>query len=248
MQKMSHFTPVSRPDPLTGQPIGIETTSESARRPERMTLEGRFVRLEPLDATVHTDDLHDASHGPDKDMLWQYLFEAPFADHAAFRAHIERKSASEDPLFFAIIDRASGRAVGYETLMRIDTAHRVIEVGNILYGTPLQRTPGATEAQYLLMRHVFETLGYRRYEWKCNALNAPSRSAAERFGFSFEGIFRQHMIVRGRNRDTAWYSILDHEWPVQKAAFEAWLQPDNFDTEGRQRRKLSDFKTNIKGD
>ena len=176
------------------------------------------------------------------------MFEPPFPDKAAFRAHIERKSASEDPLFFAIIDTASGKAVGYETLMRIDTAHRVIEVGNILYGTPLQRTPGATEAQYLLMRYVFETLGYRRYEWKCNALNAPSRSAAERFGFSFEGIFRQHMIVRGRNRDTAWYSILDHEWSVQKAAFEAWLQPDNFDTDGRQRRKLSDFKTHTTGD
>ena len=245
---MAAFIPVSVPDPVSGLPIGPEIAAHSAPRPERVVIEGRYVRLEPLEAATHTDALYEASHGPDKDTLWQYLFEPPFPDKAAFRAHIERKSASEDPLFFAIIDTASGKAVGYETLMRIDTAHRVIEVGNILYGTPLQRTPGATEAQYLLMRYVFETLGYRRYEWKCNALNAPSRSAAERFGFSFEGIFRQHMVVRGRNRDTAWYSILDHEWPVQKAAFEAWLQPDNFDTDGRQRRKLSDFKTHTTGD
>ncbi|NBQ40823.1 MAG: N-acetyltransferase [Alphaproteobacteria bacterium] len=127
-------------------------------------------------------------------------------------------------------------------LMRIDPTHRVIEVGNIMYGTPLQKTPGATEAQYLLMRYVFETLGYRRYEWKCNSLNAPSRKAAERFGFTFEGIFRQHMIVRGRNRDTAWYSILESEWTKQKNAFEAWLASNNFDSRGRQIKRLDDFK------
>ena len=238
----NEFIPASVPDPDSGLPIGIECDTHPAPRPERMVIEGQYVRLEPLDPIKHTDDLFVASHGPDKHVVWQYLFETPFENLAAFRAHIERKAASEDPLFYAIIDKASGKAVGYETLMRIDTVHRVIEVGNIMYGTPLQKTPGATEAQYLLMRYVFETLGYRRYEWKCNSLNAPSRRAAERFGFSFEGIFRNHMLLRGRNRDTAWYSILEHEWPAQKAAFEAWLAPENFDAAGQQRKRLNDFK------
>jgi RimJ/RimL family protein N-acetyltransferase len=238
----SAFTPASVPDPITGLPIGIETDAYPAPRPERLTIEGRYVRLEPLDPLKHTDDLYAASHGADKDVIWQYLFEAPFADHASFKAHIERKAASEDPLFFTIIDKASGKAVGYETLMRIDTTHRVIEVGNIMYGSPLQKTPGATEAQYLLMRYVFDTLGYRRYEWKCNSLNAPSRRAADRFGFTFEGIFRSHMILRGRNRDTAWYSILEAEWPKQKQVFEAWLDPANFDAAGQQKKRLGDFK------
>ena len=239
---MTSFIPASVPDPHSGLPIGVETETHSAPRPERITIDGRYVRLEPLDPAKHTDDLYAASHGDDKHVIWQYLFEAPFADYAAFKAHIERKAASEDPLFYAIIDKASGKAVGYATLMRIDVTHRVIEVGNIMYGTPLQKTPGATEAQYLLMRYVFETLGYRRYEWKCNSLNAPSRRAADRFGFTFEGIFRQHMIVRGRNRDTAWYSILDTEWPKQKHAFEAWLDPRNFNSQGRQIKRLDDFK------
>jgi len=239
---MSSFTPTSTPDPITHLPIGVEVDTHAAPRLERIVHEGRYVRLEPLDPRKHTDDLYAASHGADKDVIWQYLFEAPFADHAAFKAHIERKAQSEDPLFYAIIDKASGKAVGYATLMRIDTIHRVIEVGNIMYGTPLQKTPGATEAQYLLMRYVFDTLGYRRYEWKCNALNAPSRRAADRFGFTFEGIFRQHMIVRGRNRDTAWYSILGTEWPKQKRAFEAWLHPQNFDGDGRQIKNLNAFK------
>lgn len=239
---MPPFTPASTPDPITQLPIGVETETHAAPRPERITLDGHYVRLEPLDHLKHTDDLYAASHGDDKNVIWQYLFEAPFADHAAFKAHIERKAASVDPLFYAIIDKVSGKAVGYATLMRIDTTHRVIEVGNIMYGTPLQKTPGATEAQYLLMRYVFDTLGYRRYEWKCNALNAPSRKAADRFGFTFEGIFRQHMIVRGRNRDTAWYSIRDTEWPKQKQAFEAWLNPQNFNVQGRQTKRLDEFK------
>lgn len=239
---MPSFTPTSTTDPHTGLPIGLESETRPAPRPERIVHEGRYVRLEPLDPQKHTDDLYIASHGDDKNVIWQYLFEAPFADHAAFKTHIERKAASDDPLFYAIIDKASCKAVGYATLMRIDTAHRVIEVGNIMYGTPLQKTPGATEAQYLLMRYIFDTLGYRRYEWKCNALNAPSRRAADRFGFTFEGIFRQHMIVRGRSRDTAWYSILDSEWPKQKRAFEAWLHPDNFDDKGQQKKNLNAFK------
>ena len=169
-------------DPASGMPIGPEVSAHAARRPERQVIEGRFVRLEPLDPGGHGASLWRETHGPDKDALWRYLFEGPFADERAFRAHLTRKAASEDPLFFAIVERSSARTLGYATLMRIDPAHRCIEVGNILYGPGLQRTPGGTEAQLLLMRYVFDDLGYRRYEWKCNALNAPSRRAAVRFG------------------------------------------------------------------
>jgi RimJ/RimL family protein N-acetyltransferase len=229
----------SVPDPLTGLPIGPEVAGQPAPRPVRRVLEGRFVRLAPLDPARHGQDLWEESHGPDRDVIWQYLFEPPFADQAAFQAHLEAKAASSDPLFFAVVRQADGRALGYQTLMRIEPVHRVIEVGNVMYGTGLQRTPGSTEAQYLFMRHVFDDLGYRRFEWKCNACNAPSRRAAERLGFTFEGVFRQHMIVRGRNRDTAWYSILDAEWPARRAAFEAWLDPLNFDAAGSQKASLS---------
>jgi RimJ/RimL family protein N-acetyltransferase len=232
----------SVPDPVTGLPIGPEIDPHPAPRPQRVTLPGRFVTLVPLDPAAHGDSLCEQSHGPDKDRIWQYLFEPPFPDRASFQAHLDRKAESEDPLFFAVVDNASGAALGYQTLMRIDTAHRVIEVGNVMYGAGLQRTPGATEAQHLFAAHVFDALGYRRYEWKCNALNAPSLRAAERLGFTFEGVFRQHMIVRGRNRDTAWFSILDHEWPAAKAAFERWLAPENFDAEGRQRESLQSLR------
>jgi len=226
-------------DASSGLPIGPEVSAHAAPRPERRVLAGRFVRLEPLDAERHGDALWQETHGAGAAAFWQYLFDEPFADEKAFRDFLARKAASTDPLFYAIVDQASARAVGFETLMRIDPAHRCIEVGNILYGRSLQRTPGATEAQYLLMRYVFDDLGYRRYEWKCNALNAPSRRAALRFGFTFEGIFRKHMIVRGRNRDTAWYSMLDDEWPAVKATFERWLAPGNFDATGVQRASLS---------
>ena len=226
-------------DPVSGLPIGTEVPSHSAVRPGRQVLEGRFVRLEPLDPAEHGLSLWQETHGADQAALWQYLFEAPFEDERAFREHLIRKASSQDPFFFAIVDQGSGRALGYETLMRIEPAHRCIEVGNIIYGRTLQRTPGATEAQYLLMRYVFDDLGYRRYEWKCNALNAPSRRAAVRFGFTFEGIFRQHMLVRGRNRDTAWYSMLDREWPRVSEAFQRWLALENFDSAGRQRASLA---------
>ena len=226
-------------DPETGLPIGPEVPPREAARPERRVLAGRYVRLEPLAAARHGAALWTETHGPGAATFWQYLFDEPFADEKSFGDFLERKSASADPLFYAIVDQASGRAAGFATLMRIDPAHRCIEVGNILYGRSLQRTPGATEAQYLLMRYVFEELGYRRYEWKCNALNAPSRRAALRFGFTFEGIFRKHMIVRGRSRDTAWYAMLDDEWPAVKAAFERWLAPANFDAAGRQRQGLA---------
>ena len=235
--------PASVPDPASGLPIGPDVSGHPAPRPQRTVLEGARVRLEPLDPARHGDALWDESHGPDKDVVWQYLFEPPFPDRASFQAHLERKAASEDPLFFAVVDKVRNRALGYQTLMRIDTTFRVIEVGNVMYGTGLQRTPLSTEAQYLFARHVFDDLGYRRYEWKCNALNAPSRRTAERLGFTFEGIFRQHMIVRGRNRDTAWFSMIDAEWPTIRAGFEAWLSPANFDAQGRQKASLADLRT-----
>jgi RimJ/RimL family protein N-acetyltransferase len=220
-------------------PLGPIVAATPARRPARITLEGHFVTLAPLDPVGHADALYQATRGEAGDRLWDYLFDGPFADSRAFHAYLERLAASEDPLFFAILERASGKAVGHAAFMRIEPAHRVIEVGSILYTPRFQRTPGATEAMYLMARHVFEDLGYRRYEWKCNALNAPSRRAGLRLGFTFEGIFRQHMIVKGRNRDTAWFSMLDSEWPVRKTNFERWLDPSNFDVDGRQRLSLS---------
>jgi len=223
-------------------PIGSLVDAHPAKRPERVAFEGRWITLVPLDPAKHGEALYEGSHGDElRDGVWTYLPDGPYRSRDEFRAAIEAKARSADPLFFAVIDNPSGRAVGYQTLMRIDAANRVIEVGNVLYTPAMQRTPGATEAQYLFASYVFDTLGYRRYEWKCNAFNAPSRSAAKRFGFSFEGIFRQHMIVKGRNRDTAWFAMLDSEWPARKAAYERWLQPDNFDDKGRQKLRLSEL-------
>jgi RimJ/RimL family protein N-acetyltransferase len=215
----------------------VDTTS--AKRPQRTPLEGRTVSLVALDPVAHAETLFAGAGGEQNEGLWRYLFEGPFLTRAAFDSHLNQKASSEDPLFFAILDKPSGDAVGYAAYMRIEPAHRVIEVGSILFTPRLQRTTGATEAMYRMARHAFEDLGYRRYEWKCNALNAPSRSAAVRLGFTFEGIFRQHMIIKGRNRDTAWFSMLDSEWPNRKAAFERWLDPSNFDAKGRQRISLS---------
>jgi RimJ/RimL family protein N-acetyltransferase len=224
------------------QPIGPLVDSHPAKRPERVTLKGRWITLLPLDAAAHAEALYKDSNGDaEREAVWTYLFDGPYESLGEFRANIEAKARSTDPLFFAVIDNASGRAVGYQTFLRIDPPNRVIEVGNILYTPTMQRTAGATEAQYLFASYVFDELGYRRYEWKCNAHNAPSRRAAERFGFTFEGVFRQHMIVKGRNRDTAWFAMLDSEWPARKAAYERWLSPDNFDAEGRQKLKLSDL-------
>ena len=205
------------------------------KRPERVVLDGRYVKIVPLDAAAHAAALYAGAKDTE---LWRYLFNGPYADELEFRAWIEGREKSEDPLFFTILDGAARAAVGYCSLMRIEPAHRAIEVGNILYLPCLQRTVGATEAMYLLARYVFEELGYRRYEWKCDALNAPSRRAALRLGFTFEGIFRQHMMVKGKNRDTAWYSMLDTEWEDRKRAFEDWLAPANFDAEGKQKKSL----------
>jgi RimJ/RimL family protein N-acetyltransferase len=211
-----------------------------APRPGRVHLEGESVRLVPLDPEAHAADLYRGIHGPEADDLWRYLFDGPYPDEASFRANLAKKAAGEDPLFFSILDAGSGRAIGYASLMRIEPAHRCIEVGSILYTPALQRTRGATEAMYLLARYVFEELGYRRYEWKCHSLNEPSRRAAVRLGFTYEGLFRQHMIVKGSNRDTAWFAMLDGEWPARKAAFERWLSPANFDAAGRQLSKLAE--------
>ena len=220
-------------------PSNARVDTSPARRPARTTLKGRWVTLAPLDPHAHGDSLYAGTQGENGERLWQYLFEGPFSDRVAFDSHLQRIAASEDPLFFAIVDSASARALGYAAYMRIEPVHRVIEVGSILFTPRLQQTALATEAMYLMARHVFEDLGYRRYEWKCNALNAPSRRAALRFGFTFEGIFRQHMIVKGRNRNTAWFSMLDSEWPVRKANFERWLDPLNFGADGRQKVALS---------
>jgi RimJ/RimL family protein N-acetyltransferase len=208
---------------------------QAEKRPERVVLPGRHVTIVPLDAAAHAAVLYAGSKDA---QLWRYLFNGPYTDAPEFRAWLDGREKSLDPLFFTILDGATGAPAGYCALMRIEPAHRVIEVGNILYLPCLQRTAGATEAMYLLARYVFEELGYRRYEWKCDALNEPSRRAALRLGFTFEGIFRQHMIVKGKNRDTAWYSMLDTEWGDRKRAFEEWLDPANFDSEGRQRTKL----------
>jgi len=210
--------------------------------PQRQTLQGRFVIIEPLDPVVHANALYEGTHGNVRDELWRYLFDGPFSDRSSFDAHLQRQAASDDPLFFAIIDRASALAAGQAAYLRVEPVHRVIEIGHIIFTAKLQRTVGATEAMFLMAQHVFE-LGYRRYEWKCNALNAPSMRAARRLGFTFEGIFRQHMIVKGRNRDTAWFSMLDSEWPERKAGFERWLDPDNFDQHGRQRVSLIELNS-----
>lgn len=206
-------------------------------RPPRDVLEGRYVRLEPFDPVRHGAALFAAAVASGAEDRFRYLFEAVPADRAAFDAWMEKSTASTDPLFFAVIDKRSGRAEGRQTLMRIDTVHGVIEIGNILWGPAIARSRIATEALYLFARHVFD-LGYRRFEWKCNNLNEPSKRAAERFGFSFEGIFRQHMVVKGMNRDTAWFAMTDTDWPRLKAGYEAWLRPDNFDAQGQQLARL----------
>ena len=213
-------------------PVGPAVDAREAPRPARVTLTGRSVSLTPLNPAFHADGLFDALRAADH--LWTYLAAGPFPERAAFRQYITDSAAGDDPLFFAVVDNASARAVGHAALLRIEPVQRVIEVGHILYSPSLQRTCGATEAMALLARYVFEDLGYRRYEWKCNALNAASRAAALRLGFSFEGVFRQHMVVKGRNRDTAWFSMLDTEWPERRREFDRWLSPENFDRSGKQ--------------
>ena len=216
--------------------FGPPVDATPAPRPGPVTLSGRYGTVVRLDAALHGSALWDAVRG--QDQIWDYLSYGPYADAAAFADWLAGRETSPDPFYYAVLD-AGGRTIGLTTLVNIQAAMRTIEVGHILYSPALQRTPLATEAQYLLARYIFETLGYRRYEWKCNQLNRPSYRAALRFGFTFEGVFRQHMIWKGRSRDTAWFSMLDSEWPARKAAFERWLAPENFDDKGQQRTSLS---------
>jgi len=227
----------SEPHPRTGQPIGLPVEDTSpAPRPGPVTLKGRYGHLEKL-RPDHAADLWRVLAG--QDQVWTYISaDGPFANFEAFSAFIAKRAAAADPYAYAIVD-ATAHPIGYFTLLRIVPEMRVIEVGHVIYSPALQRTPLATEAQYLLARYVFESLGYRRYEWKCDALNAPSRRAALRYGFVYEGTFRQYMIAKGRNRDNAWFSMLDSEWPARKRNFELWLAPENFDSDGRQRLSLA---------
>ena len=216
--------------------LGPAIDPTPARAPGPAKLIGRYGTVERLGTSRHGHDLWEALQGNDD--IWTYLPVGPFKDKKAFAQWLAGIEQSEDPNFYAILD-SEGRARGLAALMAIRPEMRVIEVGHIVYSAALQRTPLATEAQYLLARYAFETLGYRRYEWKCNALNEPSFRAALRHGFTHEGVFRHHMIVKGRSRDTAWFAMLESEWPARKAAFERWLSPDNFDVQGRQMTSLT---------
>ena len=204
-------------------------------------MSGRYVRLEKLDPARHVPELATAQADTDP-AHWTYLFDEKPASPAAYMEWAKKAASTEDPLFHAIVDLETAKTAGVAAFMRIDKAHGVIEIGHINLAPKLQRTRQATEAMYLFMKRAFDELGYRRYEWKCDSLNAPSRAAALRLGFTFEGIFRQAVIYKGRSRDTAWFSIIDKEWPALKAAFERWLEPDNFDEQGMQRRRLEDLR------
>lgn len=222
-----------------GQPVGRPLPDwRPAARPPREPMTGRFCRVEPLEPARHAADLWAANALDARGANWTYLPYGPFPTEADYRAWMDATCLGADPLFHAIVDLATGRAVGVASYLRIFPAEGSIEVGHLAYSPLLQRRPAATEAMYLLMRRAF-ALGYRRYEWKCDALNAPSRAAAERLGFRFEGIFRQAVVIKHRNRDTAWFSILDGEWPAVRAEFERWLAPDNFDATGTQRTPLA---------
>ena len=228
-----------------GQPIGFAVPDwKPAIRPVHRLIAGRFCSLEPLNAKKHAADLYAANAVDDDGRNWTYLPYGPFESFSLYGAWVDRFSATEDPLFFAIVSQATGRAVGVASYLRIDPANGSIEVGHLNFSPLMQRTPVATEAMYLMMKEAF-ALGFRRYEWKCNALNQPSRQAAQRLGFSFEGVFRQAAVNKGHNRDTAWYSAIDSEWPRLNAAFQNWLLPDNFDDAGVQRVSLSSLTGSI---
>jgi RimJ/RimL family protein N-acetyltransferase len=223
-----------------GQDIGAPVPGWSARKPPpRTPMTGRFCRVEPLNPGLHAADLCAAFCSAGADRNWTYLPYGPFASAADFRSWLEQSALSDDPLFHAIVDRESNAAVGLAAYLRIDRAMGVIEVGHLNFSQRLQRRPAATEAMYLMMRRAFDELGYRRYEWKCDALNAPSCAAAGRLGFHFEGVFRQAVLVKGRNRDTAWFSIIDSQFPALQARFEAWLAAENFAPNGTQRQRLA---------
>lgn len=222
-----------------GQRVGLPVEGwQPAAWPPLLDLQGRFCRLEPLQAERHGPALFAAMKADAEARNWTYLSYGPFADYADYHGWLAEQQWQRDPHFYAIVDPDSGEALGVAAYLRIEPAMGCIEVGHLNFSPALQRRPAATEAMYLLMRQAFE-LGYRRYEWKCDALNQPSRLAAERLGFRFEGVFRQAMVYKGRNRDTAWFSMLDREWPALRLGFEHWLSADNFDAAGRQRRTLA---------
>lgn len=226
-----------------GQPIGEPLPDWAARPlPPRNPMVGRYGQVEPLEAARHAAELFAANAADREGRNWTYLPIGPFAEESAYRAWLETAAGGSDPFFHAILDGESGRAVGVASYLRLQPEVGVIEVGHINFAPALQRSRLASEAMYLMMRRAFEELGYRRYEWKCDALNAPSCRAAERLGFLYEGTFRQATVYKQRNRDTAWFAIIDRDWPAVKAGFEAWLDPANFDAEGRQRRSLADCR------
>lgn len=223
-------------------PLGEELDWQHAKTPQRTVLRGAHVLVRPLDATGDAEPLFAVSHPPEGDpTIWTYLPDGPYGSPDDLRQMLRWAETSEDPLYFALCRLPDEQPLGLASYLRIDPHQGVIEIGHIWFGVPLQRTTAASEAIYLLARHAFDDLGYRRLEWKCNALNAASRRAAERFGFTFEGVFRQHQVVKGRNRDTAWYAITDDEWPAIGRGFEAWLSPNNRDEDGRQRRALGEM-------
>ncbi|MEE9320926.1 MAG: GNAT family protein [Granulosicoccus sp.] len=230
------------PDPHTGLPIGpAMLNTQAAKMPGRVVLQGRYCRLEPLDAVRHCSGLYQASTPADAMQRFQYLMEKPPGSLKDMSAWITHTMDSSDPLFFAVINEQTGHVEGRQSFLRITPAQQSIEIGNIYWGPNIAGTQVATEANFLFAQYVFESLGYRRYEWKCNALNGPSRRAALRFGFTYEGHFRRAVIVHGRSRDTSWFSIIDEEWPALKEAYEQWLDPDNFHENGQQKTHLSEL-------
>ena len=225
-----------------GQPIGMPVLDWTPRpRPPRTPMRGSLCRLEPLDVTAHAIRLHEVHAADPEGRNWTYLPYGPFASASAYASWVESVQQSEDPLFFAIVDLPSERPVGVASYLRIDPPMGVLEVGHLSYSPALQRTPAATDAMYLMMRRAFDELGYRRYEWKCDSFNAPSRSAALRLGFRYEGTFRNAVVVKERNRDNAWFSITDAEWPALRTSLKRWLSPSNFDDAGGQRSRLSEL-------
>ncbi len=220
--------------------MGQVVEAFDARRPEATQLSGRYVKLERLSVEAHGEDLWQVLGGMQNAALWRYMGEGPFADRDAFDDAMRKAEATDDPVFFAIVDGLTGRAEGRASFLNVRVSHRSVEVGHLMYSPLLQRTRGATEMFYLMAKYAFDELRYRRLEWKCDALNAKSQRAAARLGFRFEGIFRQHLIVKGRNRDSAWFSIIDTEWPAVKDALEKWLAEDNFDKQGGQRKRLGE--------
>jgi RimJ/RimL family protein N-acetyltransferase len=234
-------------DRASGLPVGPLVTGPTPARPARIVLEGRFCRLEPLDPARHGDGLFTASTPGDADARFLYLSEEPPASRTALEPWLEEKAASLDPLYFAVVDKRTGRVEGRQTFLRIDPAARSIEIGHIYWGPAIARSAVTTEANYLFAAYAFDQLGYQRYEWKCNALNAPSRASALRFGFTFEGHFRRAVVTKGRVRDTTWYSMIGEEWPAIKAGYQAWLDASNFDAAGQQRRTLAACLTAARG-